>query len=98
MAKDLRERLGREEGAVLHGVVMKLHRDMNPREATIYGYLVHEDTSRQRRVRVELRPEDLDKANDAWRRGLEVSVTGDLEPRGTGVRMRGVSVFVVQPE
>ncbi|MEU9340456.1 hypothetical protein AB0D74_04430 [Streptomyces sp. NPDC048278] len=98
VAKDLRERLGREEGAVLHGVVMKLHRDVNPREATIYGYLVHEDTSRQRRVRVELRPEDLDKATDAWRRGLEVSVTGDLEPRGTGVRMRGVSVFVVQPE
>ncbi|MFD8370471.1 hypothetical protein ACFV2Z_06795 [Streptomyces sp. NPDC059688] len=98
VAKDLRERLGREEGAVLHGVVTKLHRDVNPREATIYGYLVHEVTGRQRRVRVELRPEDIDKATDAWRRGLEVAVTGDLEPRGAGVRMRRVAAFMVLAE
>ncbi|MFD5475329.1 hypothetical protein [Streptomyces sp. NPDC127105] len=53
---------------------------------------------RQRRVRVELRREDVDKAADAWRRGLEVGVTGDLEPRGTGVRMRRVETFVVWQE
>lgn len=98
VAKDLRERLGREEGAVVRGVVMKLHRDVHPREATIYGSLLPEESLRQRRVRVELRPEDIDKATDAWRDGLEVAVTGDLEPRGTGVRMRGVTAFVVRPE
>ncbi|MFD0070534.1 hypothetical protein, partial [Streptomyces sp. NPDC127574] len=96
--QDLRERLGREQDAVVHGVVTKLHRDVSPREATIYGSLLHEDSLRQRRVRVELRPEDLDKATDAWRHGLEVAVTGDLEPRGTGVRMRRVTLFTVGPE
>ncbi|MEU3147802.1 hypothetical protein, partial [Streptomyces sp. NPDC006999] len=35
---------------------------------------------------------------DAWRAGLEVAVAGDLEPRGTGVRMRRVTRFVVRPE
>lgn len=98
VAQDLRERLGREEGAVLHGVVTKLHRDVAPREATIFGSFLHEDTQRQRRVRVELRAEDIDRAADAWRDGWEVTVTGDLEPRGTGVRMRGVREFVVRPE
>ncbi|MCX2922133.1 hypothetical protein [Streptomyces sp. NEAU-W12] len=98
VAKDLRERLGREEGAVLNGVVTKLHRDVNPREATIYGSFLHEDTPRQRRVRVELRAEDIDRAADAWRAGLEVVVAGDLEPRGTGVRMRRVTRFVVRPD
>ncbi|MFE0347278.1 hypothetical protein [Streptomyces griseoluteus] len=98
VAKDLRERLGREEGVVLTGVVMNLHRDADPREATIYGSFVHEVTPRQRRVRVELRPEDVGKATDAWRRGLEVAVTGDLEPRGTGVRMRRVDAFMVFQE
>ncbi|MFJ1731264.1 hypothetical protein [Streptomyces sp. NPDC088254] len=98
VAKDLRERLGREEGAVLHGVVTKLHRDVNPREATIYGSFLHEDALRQRRVRVELRADDIDNATEAWRHGWEVEVTGDLEPRGTGVRMRGVTVFAVRPE
>ncbi|MCF4139378.1 hypothetical protein L1856_25365 [Streptomyces sp. Tue 6430] len=98
VAKDLRERLGREEGAVLNGVVTKLHRDVHPREATIYGSFLHEDALRQRRVRVELRAEDIDRAADAWRAGLEVAVAGDLEPRGTGVRMRRVTMFVVRPE
>ncbi|MFC8834560.1 hypothetical protein ACFT8V_15355 [Streptomyces griseoincarnatus] len=98
VAQDLRERLGREEGAVLHGVVQKLHRDVHPREATIFGSFLHEDHRRQRRVRVELRAEDIVRAAEAWRDGWEVTVTGDLEPRGTGVRMRGVSGFVVRPE
>jgi hypothetical protein len=96
VAQDLRERLGREEDAVLHGVVQKLHRDVHPREATIFGSFLHEDHRRQRRVRVELRAEDIDRATEAWRDGWEVTVTGDLEPRGTGVRMRGVSGFVVR--
>ncbi|MBT3152692.1 hypothetical protein HTV45_17735 [Streptomyces sp. CHD11] len=98
VAKDLRERLGREEGAVLNGVVTKLHRDVIPREATIYGSFLHEDAPRQRRVRVELRAEDVDRAADAWPAGLEVAVAGDLEPRGTGVRMRRVTRFVVRPD
>ncbi|MFE4989921.1 hypothetical protein ACFRH4_01015 [Streptomyces mirabilis] len=98
VAQDLRERLGREQDAVLHGVVTKLHRDRDPREATIYGSLLHEDSPRQRRIRVELRPEDIDKAADAWRQGLEVAVKGDLEPRGTGMRMRRVTAFLVRQE
>jgi hypothetical protein len=98
VAKDLRQRLGREAGAVLHGVVTKLNRDVAPPEATVYGDIVREDFQRQRSVRVELRPEDIDKAADAWRRGLEVVVKGDLEPRGTGVRMRQVTAFTVRPE
>lgn len=98
VAKDLRERLGREQGAILQGVVTKLQRDRDPREATIYGSFVHEDSPRQRRVLVELRPEDVDAAVRAWRQGVEVVVTGDLEPRGTGVRMRGVTVFTVGAE
>ncbi|MEV4865843.1 hypothetical protein [Streptomyces ossamyceticus] len=98
VAKDLRERLGREENAVLFGVVTKLNRDVNPREATIYGSLPRDDFYRQRSVRVELRPEDIDKAADAWRHGLEVAVRGDLEPRGTGMRMRRVTTFTVRQE
>ncbi|MCT9107871.1 hypothetical protein N4G69_19885 [Streptomyces mirabilis] len=98
VAKDLRQRLGREAGAVLHGVVTKLNRDVAPPEATVYGDIIREDFQRQRSVRVELRPEDIDKAADAWRRGLEVVVKGDLEPRGTGVRMRQVTAFAVRPE
>ncbi|MDO0934744.1 hypothetical protein QQY66_24805 [Streptomyces sp. DG2A-72] len=66
---------------------------MNPRETTVYGSLLHEDTQRQRRVRVELRPKDIDKATEAWRRDWEVAVTGDLEPRGTSGRMRRVTAF-----
>ncbi|MFD5817978.1 hypothetical protein [Streptomyces sp. NPDC127038] len=98
VAKDLRQRLGREAGAVLHGVVTRLNRDVAPPEATVYGDIVREDFQRQRSVRVELRPEDIDKAADAWRRGLEVAVKGDLEPRGTGVRMRRLTAFVVGQE
>ena len=53
---------------------------------------------RVRGVRVDLRPEDVDQATTAWRHGLEVTVTGDLEPRGTGVRMRVVTGFVVRQQ
>ncbi|MDX3617126.1 hypothetical protein [Streptomyces europaeiscabiei] len=96
-ARELRERAAREEGAVLHGVVTRLS-GQGDRQATIYGSLLHEDPSRVRRVRVELRPEDVDRATIAWRDGLEVAVQGDVEPYGTGVRMRGVRAFVVRPE
>ncbi|MET8247853.1 hypothetical protein ABZV31_27695 [Streptomyces sp. NPDC005202] len=95
-AKELRERAAREEGAVLHGVVTRLS-GQGDRQATIYGSLDHEDASRVRSVRVELRAEDVDKATVAWRDGLEVAVHGDVEPYGTGVRMRGVRAFVVRP-
>jgi hypothetical protein len=98
VSKDLRERLGREDGAVLRGVVTKLHRDVNPREATIYGFFHHDDAQRQRSVRIELRAEDIERATEAWKHGWEIVVTGDLEPRGTGVRMRGVAQFAVHPE
>lgn len=97
-AKDLRERLGREQGAVLYGVVTRLHAEDGLREATVYGSFEHEDFARPRRVRVQLRPEDVDRATEAWRHHLEVAVRGDLEPRGVGVRMRGVTAFTVQQE
>lgn len=96
-AKDLRERAAREEGAILNGVVTRLS-GQDDRQATIYGSLLHEDASRVRSVRVELRPEDVDKATAAWLDGFEVAVHGDVEPYGTGVRMRGVRAFVVRPE
>ncbi|MEU6523367.1 hypothetical protein ABZ892_11125 [Streptomyces sp. NPDC046924] len=47
---------------------------------------------------MELRPEDVGKVAEVWRRGLEAGVTGDLEPRGTGVRMRRVEGFAVLQE
>ncbi|MEV1026785.1 hypothetical protein [Streptomyces sp. NPDC050264] len=98
-AKDLRERLGREVGAVLHGFVIKLHTDgRDYREATIYGSFLHEDVGRSRRVRVSLRPEDVDAATRAWRNGQEIAVTGDTEGRGAGLRMSDVTAFVVRPE
>ncbi|MDT6984962.1 hypothetical protein ACFSUJ_20595 [Streptomyces lusitanus] len=96
-AKDLRARLGREPEAVLRGVVTRLS-GQGDREAAVYGSLLREEDSRVRSVRVDLRPEDVDKATRAWRRGLEVAVTGDLEPYGTGLRMRQVVGFVVQEE
>lgn len=37
---------------------------------------VHEDSARLRKVRVEVRPEDLDKATEAFRGGQEVAVHG----------------------
>ncbi|MFE5896400.1 hypothetical protein ACFQ67_03135 [Streptomyces sp. NPDC056488] len=92
-AKELRERAAREEGALLHGVVTRLS-GQGDRQATIYGRLLHEPSSRVRSVRVELRPEDVDRATEAWRRGYEVTVQGDVEPYGTGMRMRGVREFV----
>ncbi|MGW0630336.1 hypothetical protein [Streptomyces sp. NPDC002758] len=73
---------GRELTKRLHGVVTRLNRDVAPPEATVYGSFLHEDSVRGRKVRVELRPKDIDRAADAWRRGLEVVVEGDLEPRG----------------
>ncbi|MEW2401585.1 hypothetical protein [Streptomyces sp. NPDC046862] len=96
-AKDLRERAAREEGAILQGVVTRLS-GQGDRQATIYGSLLREDASRMRSVRVELRPEDVDKATVAWRNGLEVAVRGDVEPYRTGVRMREVRAFVVRAE
>ncbi|WP_255949929.1 hypothetical protein [Streptomyces odontomachi] len=98
-AKDLRARLGREVGAVLRGMVSRLSsEEQGYREATIYGSFEHEDAERFRRVRVRLRPEDVDRATDAWRNRYEVAVRGDLEPRGTGVRMRAVTAFAVLTE
>lgn len=98
VAQNLRERLGREENAILHGVVTKLHWDVNPREATVYGSFLHDDSQRHRSVRVVLRAQDIDRATEAGRNGWEVAVSGDVEPRGTGVRMREVRNFVVRPE
>ncbi|UUU28421.1 hypothetical protein JIX55_26620 [Streptomyces sp. DSM 40750] len=63
-ARELRERAAREEGAVLRGVVTRLS-GQGDRQATIYGSLLHEDASRVRSVRVELRPEDVDRATAA---------------------------------
>ncbi|MFC8099117.1 hypothetical protein [Streptomyces sp. NPDC057363] len=94
-AKDLREKWGREAEAVLHGMVTRLSGQGN-REATVYGTLLHEDDARVRSVRVDLRPEDVDKATRAWRHGLEVAVKGDLTPYGTGLRMRQVLGFAVR--
>ncbi|MFG2977340.1 hypothetical protein ACGFYY_30675 [Streptomyces sp. NPDC048331] len=96
-AKELRERAAREEGAILHGVVTRLS-GQGDRQATIYGSLVHEDPPRVRSVRVELRPEDVDRATAAWLDGFEVAVRGDVEPYGTGVRMRGVRAFSIGPD
>ncbi|MFJ7270773.1 hypothetical protein ACIQV3_29720 [Streptomyces sp. NPDC099050] len=96
-AKELRERAAREEGAILYGVVTRLS-GQGHRQATIYGSMLHEDPSRVRSVRVELRPEDVDRAAAAWRDGYEVAVHGDVEPYGTGVRMRDLREFVVRPE
>ncbi|MDT0422985.1 hypothetical protein [Streptomyces evansiae] len=98
VAQNLRERLGREENAILHGVVTKLHWDVNPHEATVYGSFLNDDSQRHRSVRVVLRAEDVDRATEAGRNGWEIAVSGDVEPRGTGVRMRGVRDFVVRPE
>ncbi|MEV5987183.1 hypothetical protein AB0L85_19500 [Streptomyces sp. NPDC052051] len=95
-ARELRERAAREEGTVLHGVVTRLS-GQDDRQATIYGSLLHEDASRVRSVRVELRAEDVDKATVAWLDGFEVAVHGDVEPYGTGMRMRDVRAFVVRP-
>ncbi|MGP2435680.1 hypothetical protein [Streptomyces sp. JW3] len=95
-AKDLRERLGRERGAVLVGVVTRLRAEDGDREATVYGSFEHENYARTRRVRVLLDPEHVDRATDAWRDGMEVVVEGDLEPRGNGLRMRTVTAFAVR--
>lgn len=88
----LRDRLAHESDAILRGMVTRLRREEGEREATIYGSFAHEDFARLRKVRVALRPEDLDQATVAFRDRLEVTVTGDVEPSGTGVRMRGGEV------
>ncbi|MET9368269.1 hypothetical protein ABZY00_10525 [Streptomyces griseoflavus] len=97
-AKDLRERVGRESGAVLVGMVKDLRAEDGRREATVYGSFEHEDSGRPRRVRVQLNPEHVDRATDAWRHRLEVVLRGDLEPHGTGLRMRAVTAFAVRQE
>ncbi|WP_431990225.1 hypothetical protein [Streptomyces albogriseolus] len=74
-AKDLGARLGRGPEALLRGVVTRLS-GQGDREAAVYGSLLHEEDTRVRSVRVDLRPEDVDKATRAWRRGLEVAGDG----------------------
>ncbi|MFD4765614.1 hypothetical protein [Streptomyces niveus] len=79
-------------------MVTRLHaEDHGSREGTVYGSFEHEDYARMRHVRVRLRPDDVDRATEAWRNRYEVLVKGDVEPRGNGVRMRDVTAFVVVP-
>ncbi|MFE2277140.1 hypothetical protein ACFXAE_07715 [Streptomyces sp. NPDC059454] len=73
-------------------------RDYPGRIADILETLAVVESRRPRRVRVQLNPEHVDRTTDAWRHRLEVVLRGDLEPHGTGLRMRAVTAFAVRQE
>jgi hypothetical protein len=79
----------------VQGSVVRLHRDrvVGPGEITVVG--PDEDSGSVRHWRVELAEEDYKNAVQAHFSGLQVSVTGDREERGSYLQLRRPSLFAV---
>ena len=92
-AQELRERVP-EEGAVVVGNVVRLHREgPGTGEITIVGAVDGED--RLRRVWVSLADDDYVAAARAHQEMLAVSVQGDLVRRGTRLHLTSPGAFRV---
>jgi hypothetical protein len=84
-------------GVTVQGLVVRLHRSgaFGPGEVVIEG--VDDDSGTTRRYRLELAEDDYNDAVRAHRNGLQVSVTGDREERGTHLHLRRIASFSVLP-
>ena len=84
-------------GVTVQGLVVRLHRSgaLGPGEVVIEG--IDDDSGTTRRYRMELPEDDYNDALRAHRNGLQVSVTGDREERGTHLHLRRLSSFSVIP-
>jgi hypothetical protein len=84
-------------GVTVHGLVVRLHRSgaLGPGEVVIEG--IDDDSATTRRYRLELTEDDYHDALRAHRNGLQVSVTGDREERGTHLHLRRLTSFSVIP-
>lgn len=94
-AQELRERIA-EEGVVVEGNVVRLHREgTGAGEISIAGTIDEED--RLRRIWMNLGQEDYQAAMRAHQEMLSVSVRGDLVRRGTRIFMTSPTAFQVIP-
>ena len=84
-------------GVTVQGLVVRLHRSgaLGPGEVVIEG--IDDDSGTTRRYRLELTEGDYHDALRAHRNGLQVSVTGDREERGTHLHLRRLTSFSVIP-
>jgi hypothetical protein len=84
-------------GVTVQGLVVRLHRSgaLGPGEVVIEG--IDDDSATTRRYRLELTEDDYHDALRAHRNGLQVSVTGDREERGTHLHLRRLTSFSVIP-
>jgi hypothetical protein len=83
-------------GVTVQGLVARLHRSgaLGPGEVVVEGV---DDDSGMTRYRIELPEDDYNDALRAHRNGLQVSVTGDREERGTHLHLRRLTAFSVIP-
>lgn len=84
-------------GVTVQGLVVRLHRTgvFGPGEVVIEG--IDDDSGATRRYRVELAEADYNVAVRAHGTGLQVTVTGDREERGTHLHLRRLTSFSVIP-
>lgn len=84
-------------GVTVQGLVVRLHRSgaFGPGEVVVEG--IDDDSGTTRRYRMELPEDDYNDALRAHRSGLQVSVTGDREERGTHLHLRRLTAFTVIP-
>jgi hypothetical protein len=84
-------------GVTVQGLVVRLHRSgaFGPGEVVVEG--IDDDSGTTRRYRMELAEDDYNDALRAHRNGLQVSVTGDREERGTHLHLRRLTAFSVIP-
>ncbi|MGH3279617.1 MAG: hypothetical protein ACRDNW_10830 [Trebonia sp.] len=82
-------------GVTVQGLVVRLHRPgpFGPGDVVVEG--IDDDSGTTRRYRMEVPEDDYNDALRAHRNGLQVSVTGDREERGT--HLRRLTSFAVIP-
>jgi hypothetical protein len=84
-------------GVTVQGLVVRLHRSggFGPGEVVVEG--IDDDSGTTRRYRMELAEDDYLDALRAHRNGLQVTVSGDREDRGTHLHLRRLMSFSVIP-
>jgi hypothetical protein len=84
-------------GVTVQGLVVRLHRSsaFGPGDVVVEG--IDDDSGTTRRYRLELTEEDYRVAVRAHWNGLQVTVTGDREERGTHLHLRRLTSFSVIP-
>lgn len=84
-------------GVTVVGLVVRLFRQskFGPGEVVIQG--PDDDTGTERRFRLQITEEDYNEAVRAHQTGLQVTVTGDVEPHGTRLTIKRPRSFAVIP-